>query len=205
MTLPQYNTQIRQGRVERITSKEVIFKNGHRMPTTTTRPNDTLYIDCSTASTGFAHPKVISSIYINIMIACPQAIFSGDRINLQMVMLPQPCYSASIIAALELKYPEDEAKKNQVIPVGINNECVMQWGPEAYWIMMRDQTLNGPIIGKLLGFNWMRRSRLSAMKYFGTLTMIKIILATRKIEKSLVENLNKLEEEVKKELKQSRS
>ena len=58
MTLPHYNTQIRQGRVERITSKEVIFKNGHRMPTTT--PNDTLYVDCSTASTGFAHPKVIN-------------------------------------------------------------------------------------------------------------------------------------------------
>ena len=56
MTLPHYNTQIRQGRVERITEKEVIFKNGHRMPTTTT--NDTLYVDCSTASTGFAHPKV---------------------------------------------------------------------------------------------------------------------------------------------------
>ena len=200
--MPHYNTQIRQGRVERITEKEVIFKNGHRMPTTT--PNDTLYVDCSAASTGFAHPKVILSIYINIMIACPQAIFSGDTINLQMVMLPQPCYSASIIAALELKYPEDEAKKNQVIPVGINNECVMQWGLEAYWIMMRDQTLNGPIIGKLLGFNWMRKSRLSGMKFFGTLTMIKIILATSKIEKSLVENLNKMEE-AKKELKQSRS
>ena len=203
ITFPHYNTQIRQGRVERITEKEVIFKNGHRMPTTT--PNDTLYVDCSTASTGFAHPKVILSIYFNIMIACPQAIFSGDTINLQMVMLPQPCYSASIIAALELKYPEDEAKKNQVIPVGINNECVMQWGPEAYWIMMRDQTLNGPIIGKLLGFNWMRRSRLSGMKFFGTLTMIKIILATSKIEKSLVENLNKMEEEAKTELNQSRS
>ena len=181
----------------------MIFKNGHRMLTTT--PNDTLYVDCSAASTGFAHPKVILTIYIKTMNACcPQAIFSGDTINLQMVILPQPCYSASIIAALELKYPEDEAKKNQVIPVGINNECVMQWGLEAYWIMMRDQTLNGPIIGKLLGFNWMRKSRLSGMKYFGTLTMIKIILATSKIEKSLVENLNKMEE-AKKELKQSRS
>ena len=202
--MPHYNTQIRQGRVERITEKEVIFKNGHRMPTTT--PNDTLYVDCSTASTGFSHPKVILSIYIKTIInACPQAIFSGDTINLQMVMLPQPCYSASIIAALELKYPEDEAKKNQVIPVGINNECVMQWGLEAYWIMMRDQTLNGPIIGKLLGFNWMRKSRLSGMKYFGTFTMIKIILATSKIEKKLVENLNKMEEEVKTELKQSQS
>ena len=74
----------------------------------------------------------------------------------------------------------------------------------ALWIMFKDQTLSWLVYEKLLGINWMRRSRLSGMKFFGTLTMIKIILATRKIEKSLVENLNKMEE-AKKELKQSRS
>ena len=166
---------MRQGRLEKITEKEMIFKNGHVIPA----EPETLYIDCSAASTGFAHPKVI---------------FSGDTINLQMVVIPQPCYSASIIAALELKYPEDEAKKNQVIPVGINNENVMQWGPEAYFIMVRDQTLNGPIIGKLLGLNWIRRSRLSAMKYFGTMAMIKVIFSMRKVEKPVIENLSKMEE-----------
>ena len=167
--------QVRQGRVAKITEKEMIFTNGHVIPA----EPETLYINCSAHSTGFAHPKVI---------------FSGDTINLQMVVIPQPCYSASIIAALELKYPEDEAKKNQVIPVGINHENVMQWGPEAYWIMVRDQTLNQPIIGKLLGFNWIRRSRLSAMKYFGTMAMIKIMFSVRKIEKPIIENLSKMEE-----------
>ena len=76
-----------------------MFKNGHIIPAATP---DTLFIDCSATATGFSHPKVI---------------FSGDTINLQMVIIPQPCYSSSIIAALELKYPEDEAKKNQVILV----------------------------------------------------------------------------------------
>ena len=167
--------QVRQGRIEKITEKEIIFANGHVIPA----EPETLYIDCSAASTSFGHPKVI---------------FSGDTINLQMVVLPQPCYSASIIAALELKYPEDEEKKNQVIPIGINHEKAMQWGLEAYWIMTRDQTLNGPVIGKLLGLNWMRQSRLSAMKYFGTMTMIKIIFSVRKIEKPIIENLSKMEE-----------
>jgi len=166
---------VRQGRVEKLTEKEMIFTNGHVIHV----QNKTLFIDCSAPSTGFVHPKVI---------------FSGDTVNLQMVIIPQPCYSAAVIAALELKYPDDEAKKNQIIPVGINNEKVMQWGPEAYWIMFRDQSLNGPIIGKLLGLNWMRRSRLSSMNYFGTMAMIKIIFSLRKIEKPMIENLNKMEE-----------
>ena len=173
--------QVRQGRVEKITEKEMIFANGHVIPA---QP-ETLYIDCSALSTGFAHPKVI---------------FSGETINLQMVVIPQPCYSASIIAALELKYPEDEAKKNQIIPVGINNENVFQWGPETFWIMYRDQTLNGAIIGKLLGLNWMRRNRLSAMKYFGKMAMIKILFSMRKNEKQMIANLNKMDE-VNKEAK----
>ena len=167
--------QVRQGRVEKITEKEMIFTNRHVIPA---QP-ETLYIDCSAPSVSFAHPKVI---------------FSGNTINLQIVIVPQPCYSASIIAALELKYPKDEAKKNQVIPVGINNENVMQWGPEAFWIMFRDHSLNVPVIGKLLGLNWMRRSRLSAMKYFGTTTLIKITFSMRKIEKPMIENLSKMEE-----------
>ena len=153
-----------------------MFKNGHIIPAASP---DTLFIDCSATATGFSHPKVI---------------FSGDTINLQMVIIPQPCYSSAIIAALELKYPEDEAKKNQVIPVGVNHESAMQWGPEAYWVMTRDQTLNAPVIGKLLGLNWMRRSRLSGMKFFGTMTMIKLIFSMRKVEKPMIENLNKMEE-----------
>ena len=88
---------MRQGRIEKITEKELVFKNSHIIPAATP---DTLFIDCSATATGFSHPKVI---------------FSGDTINLQMVIIPQPCYSSSIIAALELKYPEDEAIKNQVI------------------------------------------------------------------------------------------
>ena len=91
------SSKVRQGRIEKITEKELVFKNGHIIPVATP---DTLFIDCSATATGFSHPKVI---------------FSGDTINLQMVIIPQPCYSSAIIAALELKYPEDEAKKNQVI------------------------------------------------------------------------------------------
>ena len=81
--------------------------------------------------------------------------------------------------------------------MGINHESAMQWGPEAYWVMTRDQTLNAPVIGKLLGLNWMRRNRLSKMKYFGKMAMVKILLSQRKIEKQMIENLNKMDEENK--------
>ena len=174
--------QVRQGRIEKITAKEMVFKNGQVIQAT---KSNTLYIDCSALSTGFLHPKVI---------------FAGNMINLQMVAIPPACYSASIIAALELKYPEDETKKNQVIPVGINNEKVMQWGLETFWIMYRYQSLNGPVIGKVLGVNWIRRNRLSTMNHVGLMALIKIIFSMRKIRKRLIENLNKMEE-VNKETK----
>ena len=45
-----------------------------------------------------------------------------------------------------------------------------------------------------MGLNWIRRSRLSAMKYFGTMAMIKVIFSMRKVEKPVIENLSKMEE-----------
>ena len=77
--------QVRQGRIEKITAKEMVFKNSQVIQAD---KSTTLYIDCSAPSTGFLHPKVI---------------FAGNMINLQMVAIPPACYSASIIAALELK------------------------------------------------------------------------------------------------------
>ena len=76
----------------------------------------------------------------------------------------------------------------------------MQWGLETFWIIYRDQSLNGPVIGKLLGLNWIRRNRLSTMNHVGLMALIKIIFSMRKIGKRLIENLNKMEE-VNKETK----
>ena len=74
--------------------------------------SSSLHIDCSMASTGFLHP---------------QQLFIGDTINLQMVMLSQPCYNASIIAAIEVKFQDDEDKKNELKPIGISVAESMSW------------------------------------------------------------------------------
>ena len=60
--------QVRQGRIEKITAKEMVFKNSQVIQAD---KSNTLYIDCSAPSTGFLHPKVI---------------FAWNIINLQMVL-----------------------------------------------------------------------------------------------------------------------
>ena len=48
------------------------------------------------------------------------------------------------------------------------------WGPKAFLIMFKDWTLNWLVYEKVLGMNWMGRSRLSGMMYFGM--FVKIII-----------------------------
>lgn len=76
---------VRHGRIERIEQDKIIFKQGETIPTDI----HTLHIDCSTAGTNFPTVK--------------EKIFDGNRINLLMVQIPQPCTSGAMIAALENK------------------------------------------------------------------------------------------------------
>ena len=76
---------VRRGRIERIEKDKIIFVQGDTISTDT----DTLHIDCSAAGTNFPPVK--------------EKIFDGNRINLMMVQMPQPCTSGAMIAALENK------------------------------------------------------------------------------------------------------
>jgi hypothetical protein len=149
---------VRQGRIEQITAEEMIFANGHRLPTGPT----TLHVDCSAAGRTFSHPTVI---------------FQGDTINLQLVIMPNQCYSSAIIAALETKFPDNEEKKNQVIPCGINNPGSFKWNLDGYFAMFRDQLLNQVKFGEMLGLSWILNSRLSGSKFFGFFGMVRLIMA----------------------------
>ena len=77
---------IRKGRIERIDLDTIVFKGGDKMAT----DSATLHVDCSAAGTLF--PPV------NKIFDSP-----NNKINLQMVQLPQPCTSGAIIAAMELR------------------------------------------------------------------------------------------------------
>ena len=59
----------------------------------------TLYLDCSVNCTLF-----------------PLKVLDGKTINVQFIQMP-PSISANIISGMELKFPDDEEKKNSVCHV----------------------------------------------------------------------------------------
>ncbi|MDP3821554.1 MAG: NAD(P)-binding protein [Burkholderiales bacterium] len=76
---------VRLGRVQRITPNHMVLDQG-RVPVAP----DTLFIDCTASAVEFRPP---------------QPIFQGDdRIMLQLVRLPQPTFSAALIAYVEAHY-----------------------------------------------------------------------------------------------------
>jgi len=162
---------VRRGRIKSISEKEIIFLSGEVIGTS----SSSLHIDCSTASTGFLHPK---------------QLFIGDTINLQMVMLPQPCYSASIIAALEVKFPDDEDKKNELTPIGISDLESMSWDLSAYWLMLRDMFINQEKVAKLLGIPWLWGNRLSGFKFFGFIFLVKVAKIMGKMQGDLIKKID---------------
>jgi hypothetical protein len=85
---------IRLGRVRAIEMDALVLDQG-RVPMAAA---DTLFIDC-TASAVEARPD--------------QAIFQGDKLLLQLVRLPQPAFSAALVAYVEAHYDND-AQKNKL-------------------------------------------------------------------------------------------
>jgi len=171
MLVRSIKDKVRQGKVARVNQTEIIFENGYKIPT----DGQTLIIDCSTTGSAFAHPK---------------PLFCGDTINLQMVMVQQAPYSAAIIAALELKYPDDEETKNKFIPCGIYlEEKYFAWGLDAFFSSFRDQLSNAYNLEKMLGMDWLRKSRLSGLKYFGEDAIANVVKNVGGNKEKLVEKL----------------
>jgi hypothetical protein len=81
---------VRKGRVQAITATAITLDEG----TEPAHPN-ALYIDCTASA---VEPRA----------AVP--IFQGNRIVPQLVRVPQPCFSAALIAYVEAHYPDDAAK-----------------------------------------------------------------------------------------------
>lgn len=81
---------VRRGRVKAITRDAIELEDG-------TEPAlpAALYIDCTASA---VEPRA------------PQPIFQGDRIVPQLVRVPQPCFSAALIAFVESHYDDDAAK-----------------------------------------------------------------------------------------------
>lgn len=133
---------IRLGRVQRLEADHMVLANGR----VEVAPGS-LYIDCTASA---VRPKPV------------QPIFQDARIVLQLVRLPQPAFSAALIAYVEAHYEGDKAKNALCATVPfphtlddyprstlVNMWNQFQWGQDKalrQWI--RDSRLDG--FGKLM-------------------------------------------------------
>ncbi|MCZ8370617.1 MAG: NAD(P)/FAD-dependent oxidoreductase [Porphyrobacter sp.] len=88
--LRQVTNVVRKGRVTALTSEAIVLEHG-----TEPAVPGALYIDCTASA---VEPRA------------PQPIFEGDRIVPQLVRVPQPCFSAALVAFVEAHYEGDDAK-----------------------------------------------------------------------------------------------
>ena len=95
-TMRRIKKMVRKGRVARIEEGRVVFQSGEEMDL----PPNTLALDCARNGSVFARHGL--------------QVFDGDKINVQFVQFPPPGMSTTIIAALELKYPDNEEYKNSL-------------------------------------------------------------------------------------------
>lgn len=88
--LARVTNVVRKGRVTALTPEAIVLEEGSEPAVP-----GALYIDCTASA---------------VEVRSPQPIFQGDRIVPQLVRVPQPCFSAALIAFVEAHYEGDEAK-----------------------------------------------------------------------------------------------
>ena len=145
--LRRIHNVIRLGRAQALEPGRLVLDQG-----TVPMPADTLYIDCTASAVDatLAHARPA------------QPIFQDRRIALQLVRLPQPAFSAALVAYVEAHYDSDQAKNRlcSVVPfphrmqdyaraMAVNMWNQFQWSQDKtlrQWI--RESRLDG--FGKLM-------------------------------------------------------
>jgi len=169
--LKEVKNIVRQGRVAEITKEKIIFQNGSSFPV----DGRSLYVDCS--SDGLAAKP-----------ACP--IFQGKKIVLQSVSMCQQVFSASAIAALEMRMEDKDDKKNAILepvphPEHTNDyiRCVI--------VTDANQKRNSK---DGVGFRWYRNNRLNIVYHLTTLQLFK--LGYLDYMKPMADKLKRIQEKI---------
>ena len=165
---------IRKGRIESIEPGKLVFQSGEEMSV----DPKTIHVDCSANSTLFAPAK---------------KVFDGKTINVQFILLPPPSLSANIIAAMELKYPEDEEKKNSVCHVLTAPQM-----PEDFAPNFHVNNLTNKAAIEELGLMWQRKRRSSSLYHVAFFDLIKLMYNGVKTQEALMKKLELLMEEKQK-------
>lgn len=126
---------IRLGHVEVVERDALQLAQGH-----VELPADTVCIDC-TASAVERRP--------------PVPIFKGNKLVLQMVRIPQPAFSAALVAYVEAHYDDDATKNKLCAPVPLPDE--LKSYPRSTMVSMMNQFAWGQ--DKALR-SWIHNSRL---------------------------------------------
>jgi len=138
---------IRMGRAQALQKDRLVLDQG-----TLPMPEGTLYVDCTA-----------SAVDVSISTSrARQPIFQPGRIVLQLIRLPQPAFSAALLAHVELRHDDDREKNRLCTPVpfphrledyapamAVNLWNQFQWGQDKalrQWI--RESRLDG--FGKLI-------------------------------------------------------
>jgi NAD(P)-binding Rossmann-like domain len=101
-TLRKIKTVIRMGHVHAVERDALVLAQGR-----IALPEGTVCIDC-TASAVERRPSL--------------PIFNGSQITLQMVRIPQPAFSAALVAYVEAHYDDDAAKNKLCMPVPLPDD-----------------------------------------------------------------------------------
>lgn len=88
---------LRLGRVTAATPGRLVLERGEASV-----PPDTLLVDCTASA---------------LTRRAPRPVFDGARITLQMIRMPQPCFSAACIAFLEAEFDDDAARNACTRPI----------------------------------------------------------------------------------------
>jgi len=154
---------IRAGRVSRAEKGILTFQSGEQAEL----PENTLLVDCARNGSLFVKHGL--------------KVFDGDRINIQFIMLPPPGMSTTVIAAMEIKYPDNEEYKNtvcQTIPVPqlpedyfrafrihniVNNAAIKEFGAR-YFLKRRCNVLHHISIFQTMKMIWKARTILPQME-----------------------------------------
>jgi hypothetical protein len=126
---------VRKGRVQAITEGAITLEEGSEPALA-----GALYVDCTASA---VEPRA------------PVPIFQGDLIVPQLVRVPQPCFSAALIAFVEAHYPDDAAKNAMCRTVPFPHDLKSYLTTNIINIMNQGAWFTDERLGA-----WIRRSRL---------------------------------------------
>jgi len=170
--LKEIKNIVRQGRVSELETNKITFEDGTSYATS----EDYLHVDC-TADGLVTKPS------------CP--IFQGKNIILQSISMCQQVYSASVIAALEVRTEENDEKRNAILTPVPHPEFIGDYVGGLIDTMVNEKR----VINEGSGFRWLRNNRLGLIHHLPVTSIMK--LAYWDYMNPIEEKLNQFREEVK--------